>query len=142
MASPGKAIGRGMMRTMVWLYRRSGGKIAGTMRGAPVLLITTTGRRSGQPWTTPVIYQPDGDGWVVIASNGGNAKHPGWWLNLRKHPDATIEIGRDTHPVTARATEGDDRERLWQKMVGVYAGYDAYTKKTTRRIPVVKLERR
>jgi deazaflavin-dependent oxidoreductase (nitroreductase family) len=142
MASPGKAFARGAMRTMVWLYRRSGGKIGGRMRGAPVLLVTSTGRRSGRPWTTPVLYQPDGDGWVVIASNGGNPTHPGWWRNLRAHPDATIEIARDTYPVTARETEGDERQRLWQKMVGVYPGYEGYTKKTTRRIPVVKLDRR
>jgi deazaflavin-dependent oxidoreductase (nitroreductase family) len=136
------SIARGFMRAMVWLYRRSGGRIGGSMRGAPVLLVTTTGRRSGQPWTNPLIYQPDGDGWVIIASNAGNAKHPGWWLNLRKNPQATIEIGRDSYPVTARETEGDERERLWQKMVGVYQGYEGYQKKTTRRLPVVHLDRR
>ena len=112
------------------------------MRGAPVLLLTTTGRKSGRPWTNPLIYQPDGDGWILIASNAGNARHPGWFLNLRANPDATIEIGRDTYPVRARATSGEERERLWQKMVAVYAGYDGYTKKTTRQIPVLKLERR
>ena len=139
---PGKAMARGTMRTLVWLYRRSGGRVAGTMRGAPVLLLTTSGRRSGRPWTNPLIYQADGDGWILIASNAGNARHPGWFLNLRANPDATIEIGRDTYPVRARATSGEERERLWQKMVAVYAGYDGYTKKTTRQIPVLKLERR
>jgi deazaflavin-dependent oxidoreductase (nitroreductase family) len=139
---PGKAIGRTLMRVMVWLYRRSGGRIAGTMKGAPVLLITSTGRRSGRSWTTPVIYQPDGDGWVVIASNGGSPQHPAWWLNLRAKPESTIEIGRDSYPVTARSTTGEERERLWQKMIGVYPGYDGYTKKTTRLLPVVKLDRR
>ena len=133
---------RTFMRAMVWVYRRSGGRIGGSMRGAPVLLVTTTGRVSGQPWTTPVLYQPDGDGWVVIASNAGSPKHPGWWRNLRKHPEATVEIGRDSYPVTARETEGDERERLWQKMVGAYSGYEGYRKKTSRRIPVVKLDRR
>jgi F420H(2)-dependent quinone reductase len=138
----GKAIARGMMQMIVWLYRRSGGKVAGKMRGAPVLLITSTGRRSGRPWTNPVIYQPDGDGWVLIASNGGASRHPSWWLNLRANPDATIEIGRDAYPVTAHKVEGEERTRLWQKMVAVYPGYDGYAKKTSRRIPVVKLDRR
>src|SRR5690242_5522305 len=139
---PGKAIGRAVMTAMVWLYRRTGGRVAGTMKGAPVLLLTTTGRRSGRPWTTPVIYQADGDGWVVIASNGGRPRHPAWWLNLRANPQATIEIGRDTIPVTAQAVTGTDRDRLWRVMTAVYAGYDGYAAKTTRRIPVVRLSRR
>jgi len=139
---PGKAVGRTMMRLIVWLYRRTGGRVGGSMRGAPVLLITSTGRRSGRPWTTPVIYQADGDGWVVIGSNAGSTRHPAWWLNLRANPTATIEIGRDTYPVTAHKVDGDERARLWQKMVAVYPGYDGYTKKTSRQIPVVRLDRR
>ncbi len=131
-----------MMTAMVWLYRRSGGRIAGTMKGAPVLLLTTTGRRSGRPWTTPVIYQPDGDGWVLIASNGGRPRHPAWWLNLRASPEATVQIGRETVPVTAEAVDGGDRDRLWQVMTAVYPGYDRYATRTTRRIPVVRLRRR
>jgi len=138
----GKALARGGMRTLVWLYRRSGGRVAGTMRGAPVLLLTTTGRKSGRPWTNPLIYQPDGDGWILIASNPGTQRHPGGYLNLRAHPDANIQIGRDTYPVRARTATGEERERLWPKMTAVYAGYDDYVKKTTRQIPVVKLDRR
>jgi deazaflavin-dependent oxidoreductase (nitroreductase family) len=126
----------------VWLYRRSGGKIGGTMRGAPVLLLTTTGRRSGQPWTVPLLFQPDDDRWVIIASNGGNAKHPAWWLNLRATPDASVQIGRETHAVTAVEATGDEREILWRRMADMYKGYDDYTKKTDRTIPVVILQRR
>ncbi len=130
------------MRLMVWLYRRTGGRVGGRMRGAPVLLITTTGRRTGNPWTTPVIYQPDGDGWVVVASNGGAPRNPGWWLNLKANPQATVEIGREPHPVTARRVSGEEQARLWRRMVDVYPGYETYQTKTTRRLPVVKLERR
>jgi deazaflavin-dependent oxidoreductase (nitroreductase family) len=78
-----------------------GGRIGGKMFGAPVLLLTTTGRRSGRSWTVPLLYQPDDDRWVIIASNGGNAKHPAWWLNLQAQPDASVQIGRQTYPVTA-----------------------------------------
>ena len=138
----GRALARSFLRTLVWLYRRTGGKVGGTMRGAPVLLLTTTGRRSGRPWTVPLIYQSDGDRWVIIASNGGSDGHPGWWLNLRAQPDASVQIGRRTYRVTAAQAVGEDRERLWRKMTDVYRGYDGYAQKTTRTIPVAVLQRR
>jgi F420H(2)-dependent quinone reductase len=138
----GKAVARGFLRTAVWLYRRSGGKIGGKMQGAPVLLLTTTGRRSGRPWTVPLMYQPDGDRWVIIASNGGSPRHPAWWFNLRSRPDASVQIGRQTYPVTAVEAAGQERERLWRRMADMYKGYDGYAKKTTRTIPVVVLQRR
>jgi deazaflavin-dependent oxidoreductase (nitroreductase family) len=130
------------MRTAVWLYRRSGGKIGGKMGQAPVALLTTTGRKSGRSWTNPVLYQPEGDGWVIIASYAGKPRHPAWWLNLKANPEATIEMGRDSYPVTASEVPDEDRERLWRKMTAVYPTYDEYQKKTTRRIPVVYLTRR
>jgi F420H(2)-dependent quinone reductase len=133
---------RGFMRLAVWLYRRSGGKIGGSMRGVPVLLITTTGRRSGQPWTVPVLYTKDGDGWVVIASNGGSPRHPAWWLNLRANPDASIQVGKDVYAVTGKAATGAERDRLWHAMTDVYSGYKDYTRKTTRILPVVVLRKR
>ena len=138
----GRALTRGFLRTAVWLYRRSGGKLGGKMFGAPVLLLTTTGRKSGRSWTVPLMYQTDGDRWVIIASNGGSARHPAWWLNLRSQPDASVQIGRQTYPVTAVETAGEDRERLWQQMADMYKGYDGYARKTTRQIPVVVLQRR
>jgi deazaflavin-dependent oxidoreductase (nitroreductase family) len=138
----GKALGRGFMRTAVWLYQRSGGKIGGKMRGAPVLLLTTTGRKSGNSWTVPVLYQVDGDRWVVIASNNGRPKHPAWWLNLQAKPEATIQIGRETYPVSASETSGEERDKLWRRMADMYKGYDGYAEKTTRQIPVVLLARR
>jgi deazaflavin-dependent oxidoreductase (nitroreductase family) len=138
----GKAFARGFMRLAVWLYRRSGGRIGGTMRGAPVLLLTSTGRRSGQPWTNPLIYQPDGDRFVIIASNAGGPRHPAWWLNLRSNPEATIQVGVESIPVTASRVSGAERDRLWALMLKAYAGYANYQRKTTRKIPVVLLERR
>jgi F420H(2)-dependent quinone reductase len=138
----GKALVRGFLRTAVWTYRRTGGKVGGRMFGAPLLLLTTTGRRSGRSWTVPLMYQPDDDRWVIIASNGGNAKHPAWWLNLRAQPAASVQIGRDVHPVTAVEAVGDERERLWRRMADVYKGYDGYAQKTTRTIPVIVLRRR
>jgi deazaflavin-dependent oxidoreductase (nitroreductase family) len=130
------------MRTVVWLYRRSGGKIGGKMFGAPVLLPTTTGRKSGRSWTVPVMYQTDGDRWVIIASNGGSAKYPAWWLNLCSQPDASVQIGRETYPVTAAETAGTERAHLWRRMADMYKGYDGYAQKTSREIPVVVLQRR
>jgi deazaflavin-dependent oxidoreductase (nitroreductase family) len=138
----GKALTRGFLRTAVWLYRRSGGRIGGRMFGAPVLLLSTTGRRSGRPWTVPLVYQTDGDRWVIVASNAGNPWHPAWWHNLRARPEATVQISRQTYPVTAVEATGDERERLWRLMTDVYKGYDTYTRKTTRTIPVVVLRRR
>jgi F420H(2)-dependent quinone reductase len=109
------------------------------MFGAPILLITTTGRKSGRPWTNPVMYQRDGDGYVVVASNGGASRHPGWWLNLRRHAAATIQVGREVIPVTATRTSGAERERLFGLMVKAYKGFAAYETKTERKIPVVRL---
>jgi deazaflavin-dependent oxidoreductase (nitroreductase family) len=138
----GKAFARRFLRTAVWLYRRSSGRIGGKMWGVPVLLLTTTGRKSGRPWTVPLMYQPEGDGWLLIASNGGSPRHPAWWLNLRSGPDAVVQIGRESYPVTAAEASDADRDRLWRRMADRYKGYDGYERKTTRKIPVVVLRRR
>jgi deazaflavin-dependent oxidoreductase (nitroreductase family) len=79
---------------------------------------------------------------VLIASNGGNAKHPAWMLNLRAQPDAFVQIGRETYPVTSVEASGEEREVLWRRMADMYKGYDRYAQKTTRKIPVVVLQRR
>jgi deazaflavin-dependent oxidoreductase (nitroreductase family) len=138
----GKAIGRAFMKAAVWLYHRSGGRIGGSMRGVPVLLLTTVGRKSGRSWTVPLMYQPDGDRWVIIASNGGNDRHPAWWLNLQALPDATVQIGREVYPVTAVEATGEERDVLWRRMADAYSGYDGYLQKTSRTIPVAVLQRR
>jgi deazaflavin-dependent oxidoreductase (nitroreductase family) len=121
------------------LYRRTGGRIGGRFRGAPCLLLTVTGRKSGQPRTAPLFYGRDGDDYVIIASKGGMPKPPVWWLNLRSNPDAEIEVGAERHRVTAEEVQGEDRDRLWRLMAAIYPSYDSYQKKTSRVIPVVRL---
>ncbi|MCZ6622942.1 MAG: nitroreductase family deazaflavin-dependent oxidoreductase [Deltaproteobacteria bacterium] len=121
------------------LYRVSGGLI-GAYIGVPILLLTTTGRRTGRSRTTPLLCLEDGANWVVIASNGGDDRHPAWWLNLKRTPVATIQVKRRTNRVRAReATEGE-RSRLWPLAVRMYANYEDYQCRTRREIPIVILE--
>jgi len=123
------------------LYRWSGGRIGGRLLGMPVLLLTTTGRRSGESRTTALTYFPTDGAFVVIASCLGEPRHPYWWLNLKAQPNATIQVGRERIPVRAREAEGAERETLWQAVVTTTPDYDEYKQRTTRRIPVVVLER-
>jgi len=106
-----------------------------------VLLLTTTGRRSGRTRTTPLTYFEDRNELVIVASNGGEDRPPAWWLNLREHPEATITIGTRSHSVTARAATDEEHERLWPTITTAYPGYAAYAQRTTRPIPVVVLGR-
>ncbi len=121
------------------LYRATGGRAGGTMKGAPVLLLTVKGRKTGKMRTTPLIYGRDGDNLVLVASVGGAPRNPGWYHNL-KGQKAEVQIGRSKRLVRARDAAGDERERLWAQMVGIYPDYAEYQKKTSRRIPVVVLE--
>ena len=105
----------------------------------PVLLLTTTGRRSGKARTTPLTFFRDGADLVVIASNGGADRPPGWSLNLQQNPRAVVEIGTDEVAVTARTASAAERKRLWVPITATYSGYARYQEKTTRRIPVVIL---
>jgi deazaflavin-dependent oxidoreductase (nitroreductase family) len=123
------------------LYRASGGKVAGSMKGAPILLLTTTGRKSGKRRTTPLLYLRDGDALAVVASEGGAPRHPAWFLNLQAAPDVEIEIGREREPRRAREATPEERQRLWPRLVELYAPYASYQQKTSRTIPVVLLER-
>jgi F420H(2)-dependent quinone reductase len=120
-------------------YRLSGGRIGGNFRGAPVLLLDHHGRKTGRKLTSPLIYARDGDDLVIVASYGGAPKHPLWWLNLREHPTTTVQVGGEKRLVTAHEAEGEERVRLWPKVVEVYAPYAEYQKKTSRRIPVIVL---
>jgi len=122
------------------VYRVTGGKIGGRIGKLPVLLLTTIGRKSGQPRTQPLAYTRAGDGYAVIASKGGAPQHPLWYLNLRANPLAEVTVGRETRKVRARDAEGEERERLWHTLADLYPGYDRYAQKTSRRIPVVVLE--
>jgi F420H(2)-dependent quinone reductase len=123
------------------VYRLSGGRVAGKIGKAPVLLLTTTGRKSGRPRTNPLLYAPAGDnGYMVIASKGGADQHPLWYLNLQANPLAKVMVRRETKEVRARNAEGEEREQLWRSLADLYPGYDRYAQKTSRRIPVVVLD--
>jgi deazaflavin-dependent oxidoreductase (nitroreductase family) len=121
------------------LYRLSGGKLGGTTRGVATLLLTVRGRKTGKEHTVPLLYGRDGERYVVIASKGGDPKHPAWYLNLRD-AEADVQVGGEHVHVRARDAEGEERERLWAMMVGLYAPYAEYQEKTSRQIPVVVLE--
>jgi F420H(2)-dependent quinone reductase len=124
------------------VYRLTGGRVGGRVGRAPVLLLTTTGRRSGQLRTAPVVYLADGDRLVVIGSNAGNPSAPAWSFNLRANPEAEVEVGRKRRKVRARVTEGEERADLWRKHNEQYAGFDDYEARTDREIAVFVLDPR
>jgi len=137
---PNRRLLTALSRAHVALYRVSGGRVAGRIAGGgPVLLLTTTGRKSGKHRTTPLLYLEDAGRYVVIASVGGAPKHPAWYLNLLANPAATIEVGRRKLAVSATTALAEERARLWPLVVEMYAGYDGYQAKTTREIPLVIL---
>jgi F420H(2)-dependent quinone reductase len=116
----GMALLRGGLAAQVWIYRRSKGRLGGSVRGTPVLLLTTTGRKSGASRTRPVGYLPDGERFMVCGSNGGSDHAPAWALNLHSHPDATVEVGPRTVSVTATEVTGGDYEHAWARYVAAY----------------------
>ena len=124
----------------VALYRASGGRLGGRFRkGAPVLLLTTTGRKTGRRRTTPLLYVEEGDRYVVVASAGGAPSHPAWYLNLRSNPAATIQVGGRKLAITAETAGLEERARLWPRLTQMWPQYDDYQAKTHREIPVVML---
>lgn len=128
--------------TQVRLYRLTGGKVGGRWkRRNPILLLHHTGRRSGTVRVTPLVYTPEDDAMVVVASRGGSDSHPAWFHNLKATPSTTVELGRDEVPVTARVAEGEERDRLWQLAVDANPDYAEYATHTEREIPVVVLDR-
>jgi deazaflavin-dependent oxidoreductase (nitroreductase family) len=126
----------------VLAYRASGGERGYHWRGTTILLLTTRGRVSGEPRTTPLIHRTDGERWIVVASKGGAPEHPAWFQNLQADPQATIQVLAEEIPVTAGVAEGDERERLWSLMAEVWPAYDEYQARTDRQIPVVIFTRR
>jgi deazaflavin-dependent oxidoreductase (nitroreductase family) len=122
------------------IYRLSGGRVGGKLGKAPILLLTTTGRKSGQPRTAPVLYLADGNRFVVINTNAGNDKTPAWSLNLRANPEAEVEIGRNQVAVRARLAEGEERADLWRRSMEQYEGWDFYESKLDREVGVFVLE--
>jgi F420H(2)-dependent quinone reductase len=122
------------------VYSASGGRIGSRIWGLEIVLLTTTGRRSGRARTVPLCSLRDGEAFVVIASYGGLDRSPSWWLNLRQEPRATVRLGRTTREVVAREATDDERDRLWAQVTERAPGYLDYERRTTRRIPVVLLE--
>jgi deazaflavin-dependent oxidoreductase (nitroreductase family) len=122
-----------------FLYRATNGRAGGRLAGGLVLLLTTTGRKSGRERTVPLLYLSDGHDLVVVGSNGGAATHPAWWLNLRANPEATVEIGGWRTRVRAKKASREEKERLWPRLVDMYSGYEDYQRRTDREIPVVIL---
>jgi deazaflavin-dependent oxidoreductase (nitroreductase family) len=140
---------RRVARTQVWLYRRTNGRIGGKWRvGAgfrkpvPTLLLDHVGRRSGQLFTTPLLYLDDGDDVLVVASQGGMATDPQWFRNLLHTPDTQVQIGPELRLVTARVADTEERARLWPRLVELYADFASYQAWTDREIPVVVLSPR
>ena len=123
-------------------FRENGGKVGGRFAGATMVLLHTTGAKSGAERVNPLVTQPDGEGrWLIFASKGGAPTNPAWYHNIKAGGPVSLEIGTDTVPVTARILEGDERERHWTKQKELMPGFADYEQKTSREIPVVLLER-
>ena len=128
-------------RQIIEEFRSNGGKVSGPFAGAPLLLLTTTGARSGMARTTPVMYLPDGERLIIFASKAGASTNPDWYHNLMAHPQATVEVGSETFEVTAIEVTGEQRDQLYARQAALYPGFADYQAKTTRRIPVIALQR-
>ncbi|MCX0271364.1 nitroreductase family deazaflavin-dependent oxidoreductase [Nocardia zapadnayensis] len=138
-----------MSKVNTWTYRKTGGRVGGTWRvGAgfrkpvPTLLLEHTGRKSGKQFTVPLLFLRDDANIIVVASQGGMPKNPQWYHNLVAAPDTTVQIGKDRIPVRARLADDAERDRLWPKLLELYADFDNYQSWTERRIPVFVLEPR
>ena len=135
-----RRIVRGFLALHRSVYRLTGGRIGGKFGRNRVLLLTTKGRRSGKPWTTPVFYLEDGQNLVVIASNNGRDQHPAWYLNLRQEPRVEVQVLGKRGPYQAGLAASEDRERYWRELATRYKGYESYRRKTNREFPIVVLE--
>ena len=123
-------------------YRETGGEVGHIWKErSTILLLTTTGRKTGEPRTTPLIYAQDGDRYVIVASKGGAPEHPGWYENLQKTPEVELQVLDEVFPARARTAAGEERVQLWRKANEVWPHYAEYQQKTDREIPVVVLER-
>ena len=122
----------------VWLFRLSGGRLGARFPGgAQVCLVTVIGRRTGQPHTVPLLYLPDGEEIVLVASKGGMSHHPLWYHNMIANPRVEVEIGSTRRPMTVREATDAEKTRLWPQLVKMYPDYDTYQARTTRQIPVL-----
>ncbi|HEX6391102.1 MAG TPA: nitroreductase family deazaflavin-dependent oxidoreductase [Solirubrobacteraceae bacterium] len=138
MSNDDELFGAGHVRA----YQETDGERGYHWRGTDILLLTTTRRSNGEPFTTPLIHRTDNGSYVIVASNGGSPDHPAWFKNLDAQPEAEIQDRAEHVPVRARVAEGEDRARLWKLMTEVWPAYDDYQARTDREIPVVVLEPR
>ena len=121
------------------LFRRTNGRFGRSVRGMPVLVLETRGRKSGKPRSVPLLFVEDAGDWVVIASSGGDPRHPAWFLNLEAEPHGTVITAAGRSSVDATVTGGEERERLFGRLAEVYSGFHAYRDRTTRELPIVRL---
>jgi deazaflavin-dependent oxidoreductase (nitroreductase family) len=128
-------------RGVIEEFRANGGKVGGPFEGAPMILVTHTGAKSGTQYTSPLVYSLDGDNPVIIASKGGAPDDPQWFRNLVANPDVTVEIGSKRFAGRARVTEGEERDRLYAAQAALMPNFAEYAANTTRVIPVVVIER-
>ena len=128
-------------RGVIEEFRSNGGQVGGQFAGAPMILVTHRGAKSGTEYTTPLVYTTDGDRYVIIASKGGAPEDPQWFRNLVANPDVTVEVGTERFAARARVAEGDERDRLYRAQADLMPNFDEYAKATSRTIPVVVLER-
>jgi deazaflavin-dependent oxidoreductase (nitroreductase family) len=122
-------------------FRSSGGKVSGQFAGAPMIIITHKGAKSGNSYTSPLVYSKDGDRYVIIASKAGAPKNPSWYHNLVAHPEVTVEIGTEKFKAKASEAKGAERDRLFAEQAKMMPQFNEYQKKTERKIPVLVLER-
>jgi deazaflavin-dependent oxidoreductase (nitroreductase family) len=122
-------------------FRANAGQVGGPFAGTSLLLITTTGARTGKSYTHPLSYSQDGQRFVIIAANGGAPAHPGWYYNLIAHPDVTVEVGAETFPAWADLAIGGERERLFRQRAQALPALNDYAARTSREIPVFTIER-
>lgn len=131
---------KGFSRAHIWVYRRTHGRLGARLLWFPAALITTTGRKSGQPRTTPTLYLRDGERIVLPASYGGRDHHPAWYLNITAHPKVQVQVGPDVREMTARDATDDERRVYWPKLTRIYPPYKGYQDAADRRIPLVVCE--
>jgi F420H(2)-dependent quinone reductase len=131
---------RQLTKVHVAALRLSGGRIGASVRGAPVLILHHRGRRSVEERVCPLLYLPDGERMVIVASKGGSHRHPAWFLNLREMKETEVEVGGKTRRVSVRIAAQDERDELWPRVVEIWPDYAQYQKRTDRQIPLIVLQ--
>lgn len=140
MRTADRLLGLRLLNLHQWLYERTDGRWGHQLGGRTMLLLTTTGRKSGRPRTVSLLYERDGDRMVVVGSKGGSDTPPAWLVNLKADPHVTVQLGRRRFAALARVADGAERDRLWPIMVGVWPSYARYQAQTRREIPLVIIE--